>query len=60
MQLCDYFVLELNFIETETRYSTFKCICNYVSILMKEGNDLFNVTVNTFYLWIYGIRHNIW
>ena len=26
---------------------------------MKEGNDLFNGTVNTFYLWIYGIRHMV-
>ena len=23
----------------------------------KEGNVLFNDTLNTFYLWLYGVRH---
>ena len=25
----------------------------------KEGNVLFNDTLNTFYLWLYGIRHMV-
>ena len=25
----------------------------------KEGNDLFNDTLNTFYLWLYGIGHMV-
>ena len=25
----------------------------------KEGNGLFNDTLNTFYLWLYGIRHMV-
>ena len=24
----------------------------------KEGNVLFNDALNTFYLWVYGVRHN--
>ena len=29
----------------------------------KEGRKemfLFNNTLNTFYLWLYGVRHNLW
>ena len=26
---------------------------------MKEGNILFNDTLNTFYLWLYGVRHMV-
>ena len=26
---------------------------------MKEGNILFNNALNTFYLWLYGVRHMI-
>ena len=25
----------------------------------KEGNVLFNDTLNTFYLWLYGVRHKV-
>ena len=25
----------------------------------KEGNVLFNNALNTFYLWLYGVRHNM-
>ena len=28
-------------------------------ILWKEGNVLFNDTLNTFYLWLYGVRHMV-
>ena len=28
-------------------------------MLRKEGNVLFNDTLNTFYLWLYGIRHMV-
>ena len=28
-----------------------------MSLYNKEGNVLFNDTLNTFYLWLYGIRH---
>ena len=27
--------------------------------IRKEGNVLFNDTLNTFYLWLYGIRHMV-
>ena len=27
------------------------------SLGRKEGNVLFNNTLNTFYLWLYGVRH---
>ena len=32
-------------------------ICGYMVLdnLVKEGNVLFNDTLNTFYLWLYGI-----
>ena len=26
---------------------------------MKEGNVLFNDALNTFYLWLYGVRHMV-
>ena len=32
-----------------------KCIL----ALRKEGNVLFNDTLNTFYLWLYGVRHMV-
>ena len=28
-------------------------------IKMKEGNVLFNDALNTFYLWLYGVRHMV-
>ena len=28
------------------------CVCGW-----KEGNVLFNDTLNTFYLWLYGVKH---
>ena len=34
-------------------------IGNYIFLLCEEeeGNVLFNDTLNTFYLWLYGVRH---
>ena len=36
-----------------------KCLGLYVGLSKKEGNVLFNDTLNTFYLWLYGIRHMV-
>ena len=30
---------------------------NHLSFIRKEGNVLFNDALNTFYLWLYGVRH---
>ena len=30
-----------------------------MSARRKEGNVLFNDTLNTFYLWLYGVRHMV-
>ena len=32
---------------------------NITCVLMKEGNVLFNDTLNTFYLWLYGVGHMV-
>ena len=38
-----------------------RCHCSWVSDWWadKEGNILFNGTLNTFYLWLYGVRHMV-
>ena len=37
-----------------------ECVCMYVYIYMwKQGNVLFNDTLNTFYLRLYGVRHMV-
>ena len=42
----------------EVRDKQGKCLgINYSNTLKKEGNVLFNDALNTFYLWLYGIRH---
>ena len=30
-----------------------------VSLIAEEGNDLFNNALNTFYLWLFGVRHMV-
>ena len=35
------------------------CVLYLFTIGSKEGNDLFNDTLKTFYLWLYGIRHMV-
>ena len=34
-------------------------LTNGMELLKKEGNVLFNDTLNTFYLWLYGIGHMV-
>ena len=34
-------------------------LANEVDWRRKEGNALFNDTLNTFYLWLYGVRHMV-
>ena len=38
-----------------------KKTCHLLSLhyIIKEGNVLFNDTLNTFYLWLYGVRHMV-
>ena len=37
-----------------------QCTCKHIAARrMEEGNVLFNNTLNTFYLWLYGVRHTI-
>ena len=31
----------------------------YITVIYKEGNVLFNDALNTFYLWLYGIGHMV-
>ena len=33
-----------------------RCLSDYGR---KEGNVLFNYALNTFYLWLYGVRHMV-
>ena len=30
-----------------------------VSLIAEEGNALFNNALNTFYLWLFGVRHMV-
>ena len=30
-----------------------------INLICKEGNSLFNDALNTFYLWLYGVRHMV-
>ena len=41
-----------------THFINLYMIKNYSDNERKEGNVLFNDTLNTFYLWLYGIRHD--
>ena len=34
-------------------------VCVILSVGWKEGNVLFSDTLNTFYLWLYGVRHMV-
>ena len=34
-----------------------KNLIKTTTIIRKEGNVLFNDALNTFYLWLYGVRH---
>ena len=40
-----------------TRVYVCMYVCMCVCVLRKEGNDLFNDALNTFYLRLYGVRH---
>ena len=41
-----------------TTHSTHFIYGHMASDILNEGNVLFNNTLNTFYLWSYGIRHS--
>ena len=59
-----YFIINLCFcciILPLSSYILFKCRCQkYCLKLRKEGNVLFNDTLNTFYLRLYCVRHIAW
>ena len=40
-------------------YSTHLVFFAQCDTFKKEGNVLFNDTLNTFYLWLYGVRHMV-
>ena len=42
-----------------TMHSTHFIYGYMASDMVKEGNVLFNNTLNTFYLWLYGVRHMV-
>ena len=50
--------------QNQNNFNTFQCYSQYLLIIgrkegRKEGNVLFNDEFNTFYLWLYGIRHMV-
>ena len=49
-------VIDIYIIEVETFHKQFLSIFDEVR---KEGNVLFNDTLNTFYLWLYGVGHKV-
>ena len=41
-------------------FSKNRCVYDFIkTVIRKEGNVLFNDTLNPFYLWLHGVRHMV-